>query len=239
MKSTVWTLVLLVLVFAIGWTSRVVAERADGRGAPGVASDDGARERRRGPRGGRGRSGRGIGRFLDSVRQFSAELELSGEQETALGALFDDTLRQVHEHERKIWEVTHDARPKLRAILTDAQRDRLDELVAEKFAERSAERVRSTMAWAVDAFALEEARAARLERALLDHEERKRACFDALHDRPPGEPESDRAAFEDRMRELKEALDAALVDLLDEEQRERLSSRSSGRRWGKGRDLVE
>jgi len=238
MKSTVWTLILLGLVFAIGWTSRVVAERSEASTSitaeeASSESRPGHRDGHRGSRGGRG--GRGIGRFLDSVRQFSAELELTDEQESSLSALFEETLAQVQEHEKRAWQVTHDARPKLRAILTDTQRDRLDELVGAKFAERSAEKVQSTLEWATMEFALEPTEVERLGAILHGHEERKRALFESSK----STESADRTEFETQMGDLREELSAELSGLLDEEQREHFLSRSGSRRWGKGRDLVE
>lgn len=246
MKSTAWTVILLALTFAIGWTSRVVVER--GGETAGVISpaDEAPAGTGRGPDrtgGDHRRGGRhgGFGRFLESVREFSEELALTPEQEASLQSLFDTTLHQIHAHEEGIRDVTEAARPQLREILTEVQRARLDELVEARYQLRSEQKVRASVDRARTEFGLDEERLVRLEAVLRTYEDGKRQLFSF---REGGEGGSESDSARERMRagmgDLRAELESKLGEFLDAEQLERLLQRSSGgRRFGKDRDLVE
>jgi hypothetical protein len=119
MKTYSWIAVLVVLVFGIGWTSRVVAERA-GAGAPALRSEPGR---------GRPHRGAGGGPFLATVEEFAEELALTEEQRGALQELVDETAGKLAQLEEKVFDVKQQTRSDIREILEPAQLTRLEDLV--------------------------------------------------------------------------------------------------------------
>ncbi len=227
MRSFGWTMVLLVLVFGIGWTSRVVAERDSGaleRLPVEAAAEDlaGSRLGGDGPGGPRGGHHRRGGPFLSSVQEFADQLDLSSEQRAEIWAILDQTLEEVRELERSIWNVHQRSRPRMLAVLTDEQRADLERLVDDRRSEMERERIERTMKTITEATSLDDGAAARARAALEGYERRKSRFFSELCDREAW-PED--AEIKDAIAEFRAERDAALADVLPADVLDRIQDR--------------
>jgi len=214
MRSTRWTLVLLVLVFCIGWTTRVVSE---GRGGP-------AWRERSGPRA--WKMTRGGGPLLHTIDQFASELELTDQQELALSAITTRTSDTIRQHEKAIWDTMHQARPHVLEILTEPQRARLDELVDEHWKNRRDQKV-SQVIERLRQEGIDTATLDQIETVLAEYEQGKSTVFVSLRERESWPEESELAAEMDRLRTQR---NQGLSRYLSAEQMERLDQRP---RWSR------
>jgi Spy/CpxP family protein refolding chaperone len=73
-----------------------------------------------------------------AVKWFSEELQLGTEQADQLARILEETRASYKEHEREIDEVRHEAHNRIRHILNDQQREKFNQLLAQRKAQREA-----------------------------------------------------------------------------------------------------
>lgn len=73
-----------------------------------------------------------------AVRWFAEELRLGPEQTDQLARILEETRASYKEHEREIDEVRHQAHNRIRRILNDQQREKFNQLLAQRKAQREA-----------------------------------------------------------------------------------------------------
>jgi Spy/CpxP family protein refolding chaperone len=223
MRSFIWLALFFVLVFGIGWTSRLLAERPA----------DQPERTHRSERGGWSRSHGGYGPggpFIQTIEQFGEELALTEEQRTKLDAIMQETVAQIETHEHAIRDLMYSTRPRVLAILTEAQRAALDERIAEERREHAQERLTRQMDWLAENTELDATALADLEGVLIRYAEAKTRLFEGLWDQSawPDEDELRQA-----VKELRSERDAGLANYLDEETMQNFQSGTDRRRRGK------
>ncbi len=222
MRLYLWIAVLVLLIFGIGWTSRLLAERAGSpRIGPRSESHRPGPERfdRHGPPGG--------GPFLETVEGFAQELQLTPEQLAALDRIMRETTDAVRAKEREIWEIMHRTRPQVLAVLTEAQRQLLEELIDARQAERREQWLDARLEWLRGEVRLEEGALAAVRGILADYERKKGAFFDDLCQQ---EAFPEGLDVEARLDELRRERDEALGAHLAAEVIEGLRERRGGHR---------
>ncbi len=166
-KTYVWIILLAVLMFGVGTATGILSERVSGS-APDLADldtsrDRGKRESRddwrdRGPRGDDRRRGdrpdgphppRGssLGPRVDSIRHLADELSMTEDQRAELDRIVRETSAAIEEHERAIAEEALEARRRVDELLTEDQRQFLDDRVTKWFEAMRAEKLASLTAW--------------------------------------------------------------------------------------------
>lgn len=71
-----------------------------------------------------------------AVSWFAEELALGPEQSDQLAKILDETRAAYKDHEREIDEIRHEAHNRIRHILSDQQRTKFSELLAQRKAQR-------------------------------------------------------------------------------------------------------
>jgi Spy/CpxP family protein refolding chaperone len=71
-----------------------------------------------------------------AVKWFTEELALGPEQSDQLGRILEETRAAYKEHEVEIDEIRHEAHNRIRHILSDQQREKFNQLLAERKAQR-------------------------------------------------------------------------------------------------------
>ncbi|MBI4880466.1 MAG: hypothetical protein HY812_12525 [Planctomycetes bacterium] len=222
MRLYLWISVLLLLVFGIGWTSRLLAERA------GTALDGPRSEPRRpGPERFDRHGPPGGGPFLETVEGFAEELALTQEQLAALDRIMQETTDAVRAQEREIWEIMHRTRPQVLAVLTEAQRQLLEELIDARLAERREQWLDARAEWLQSQVSLDEGTLAAVRGILADYERKKGAFFDDLCQQ---EAFPEGLDVEAKLDELRRERDEALGLHLEADVIERLRERRGGHR---------
>ena len=75
-----------------------------------------------------------------AVKWFAEELKLGPEQADELARILEQTRASYKEHEREIDEIRHEAHNRIRHILSDAQREKFNQLLAQRKTERQSQR---------------------------------------------------------------------------------------------------
>ena len=73
-----------------------------------------------------------------AVKWFAEELNLTAEQTDQLGRILEETRSVYKQHEQEIDEARHEAHNRIRHILNDQQREKFNELLAQRKAQRAA-----------------------------------------------------------------------------------------------------
>ena len=71
-----------------------------------------------------------------AVKWFSEELALGSEQAEQLSRILEETRASYKEHEREIDEIRHEAHNRIRHILNDQQREKFNQLLAQRKQQR-------------------------------------------------------------------------------------------------------
>lgn len=241
MRSLTWTWILLALVFGIGWTSRLLAERTGDAGRPDRSpretetSADAGSDAERSYRGSRrGRFGSG-GPFLSTVEQFADELGLDDQQRSQLDMLMTETNRAIEEHENAKRELMRQTRPRIAEILTDEQQERMSELVREKRNAHDLANREQKLDWLSGHSGLDEEGLLAARRALEAYDAAKAALFDGLRAQDSWPRDEDIRNAKDALRKER---DDRLAELLGAETMEQFKNQfgyrnSSGRSWNR------
>lgn len=226
-RTNRWIFVLMALVFAIGWTSRLLADRNGPAPEPSATRPAWDRD----GRGSRDRHGRG-GPRMSSLERFADELELRPGQRDQIDDLMAELEETVRGHERSIWEAKHEVRPRMLAILDEDQRNLLDELIRDRWEQYRQERLQRTRDLFAEDFRLDAETLAAVMAVLADYEEQKGSYFGDHMDR---EQWPDREQVETDIEKLRERRDRRLAELLNEDQMQRYADESSHHRRGRTR----
>lgn len=211
MKSVVWGGIALAVMFGIGWQASRLA-----------ASDVKSNEQGRYGRG--GERGRRFDGPLGPPQHFLDELGLDADQRARINALIEGSSAAIEAHEESMREVMDDTRRQVLAVLTDAQRERLDTMIADVFAKRRRERVENDIAWFAKNTTLSADTLAGIERVLTAYESGKSALFQPkCVDGAPAPERPDEAAID----ALRKTRDDELGALVDAPTLERFRSESS------------
>lgn len=73
-----------------------------------------------------------------ALKWFADELQLGPEQTDQLGRILKETRAAYKEHEREIDEIRHEAHNRIRHILSDPQREKFNQLLVQRRAQRGA-----------------------------------------------------------------------------------------------------
>lgn len=230
MRTSVWMSVLLVLVFAIGWTSRLLTESrespSNGSAFAGVTTsepegrDRSDRDRDRDRRGPPGR-GRG-GPWSNSVQRFADRLGLDTDQESALEGVIEQTRLQVHDHEKAIWGVVTDGRRQMEELLRDDQRALLDQLLQDERDQARDAEIAQSLEWMRTEAGIAEPQLVEIEGILRQFHEDLRQNVGSPFDGKSGPG----ASWEKQFRERQSALHAELAKFLGAEDLERYKNRN-------------
>lgn len=71
-----------------------------------------------------------------AVKWFTEELALGPEQSDQLGRILEETRAAYKQHEQEIDEIRHEAHNRIRHILSDQQREKFNQLLAQRKAQR-------------------------------------------------------------------------------------------------------
>ena len=175
MKIFPWLGVLIPLVFGIGWTSRLLSEVAAGQ-EPAAAEQADAQDPSRGdPRVGFGSSHRGP--FFESVKHLSDDLELTQEQRDDLERIASETAERVRELERQIFAIQRDALPRAEGVLTDAQKQQMDEILKSRRERYRQYEIDRRMQWFESELELDDAGLTKVRAAIEVYEKDKHGYF--------------------------------------------------------------
>jgi hypothetical protein len=222
-RSWLWLVVLLLVVFGIGWqSSRLSARDA----APAGSGAD--RDFR-----GFGSRGSPFGNpFFRSPEQLAGELGMDEKQRAALEAILADSARRINDYADAIHQVKEGARHDVLAILSADQRRTLERKYEEMLERRSKESIANGLEWLRENAALDEPTMRRAETILAEYEARKRALMLPSYG-PTAPAGGDLDATDDAIDELRAARDAKVAEFLDPATLERF--RTDVTRWrGKG-----
>lgn len=230
MRTTVWAFLLAAITFGIGWTSSQLM--TDPAPAAGPSETTTGRWPGRGPGGPGGPGGFG-GPGMGSADQFADALALDPAQRERLATLLDDSARRIREHEESIFSIKADTRRGMIDLLTDAQREELDRLFAERMAKRSVAHVKESIDWFRRNTELGDQPLASVEAALTEYESAKGLVLSRMFCERDAEP-IDRDDAIDRLRQERDArLEAVLgAELLGKYREERYREDRSSRRFG-------
>lgn len=221
MKITSWILVLVLLVFGLGWTAAHLAARESSS-----ALRDSDLNTSANTNSGRDGPHSRCGPFLRSVDQFAERLALTAEQRTQMDAIVADTTQRVREHEKSIWDVKHQTRPRILALLTPEQQSTLDRLIDEERTAWQASKVDRRMEWVLQQD-LSAAAVASVRQILTRYEQAKSAFFVQLME---AETLPAEGSVEEHMNSLQEQRDEELQKILGDSLLEQFRSASGGRR---------
>ena len=206
MRSTPWFAVLSVLLFGVGWTSRVVAER--------TSDDDLSRYETRRERGHRSHRNGG-GRFLfQTVENFATELELTEEQRAEMNAIWEGLRNQVREQERVIFGHHREAERQINAVLSEVQRNRLEELLRQSFQEFREAKLAEIETWLNANSALTDPQREQVLRTYRECEQTRYKAWTESKADPADSSNSPRS----RMRGMSQERDQKLREVLTEAQ---------------------
>ncbi len=201
MKQT-WILVLALLMFGVGFLVGVITLQIVEGSSPTRKSD---RHRSK------GHHRPGTGSLLGSVQGFASELELSDEQESRLEAMLSEATTEVKRHEQAVSEYLFSQRQRVDELLTEDQRQSLEQLVDEKWASYRREKVQRMKEWFESETELGSDQVAQVEIVLRASEERKGECFRALK-RDKGFPS--RVELENGLEDVHARRDEKLLSLI-------------------------
>lgn len=222
-KSWLWLVVLLTVVFGIGWqSSRLSARDA----APADSRND--RDLRS-----FGSRGSPFGNpFFRSPEQLAEELGMDEKQRAALESILAESARRINEYSDAIHEVKEGARHDVLAILTSDQRGSLERKYEEMLERRSKDSIANSLEWLRSNATLDVATLGRAESILAEYEARKRALLLPAYG-PTAPAGSDLDAVDHAIDELRAKRDAQVGEFLDAPTLERF--RTDVTRWrGKG-----
>lgn len=237
MKSLAWLALLLGLVFGIGWTSRLLAERAfcgvvatapdSARGSAAAGAPFGP-DRDRDRDRSRSRDGFGpTGPFLATVEQFAGEIGLDDAQRLRLDELIAETTREVERHEESIRDVLRRTHTRVAELLTAEQHEKMGALVAAERAAHAQEKRERTMAWIRENLAPDGAALAAIESIIEEYDARKAALFESFR---AAETWPDEKVVHEQIEALRAERDAALAGHLAPDALEQLKAQ-----WTRGR----
>ena len=253
MKTSVWTTVLLTLVFAIGWTSRTLADRSpdpveevvaggepefphsrdgsgsrdrDGRWDRDGRGGDGPDRSRRGP------PGRSRGPWSSNLHRFADELGVDADQEAAMELVMDETREEVNALEREIWQAVERGRQRMIEVLRDDQRELLASLVEQERDEFRQADIAQNLKWMEEELALDTEQLQSAEGVLREYHDRVAAAFQSAFEGEQSDHKKWMVDFETHRKELY----AALEPILGADGLEKYRSRSHWMRRGHHRD---
>jgi hypothetical protein len=228
MKARLWTLLLVILVLGVGWTSRVLTEQARHGGWTSVERKNESRGGRRGSRG-----LRSLGPFLGSVNRFANELDLTEEQREELTRMVEETTGEVRRRELEIRDYLYSTKSRVNELLTVAQRQRLDELNERQWAAYMEERRRRSMEWFRRETRLEEPVLVQVETILGEYHEARAVVFRSSRSEGRGSGSPDRRS---QLTALQKDRDARLRTVITEEDLERYLESGADRARPSGRE---
>lgn len=219
MKALLWCGVLSAIVFGIGWKSSQLS--AAGTSPPPPPGRDG----------GFGGERHGHGPFFGPSLDFAQDLGLDDAQRERVAKIVEASAAAIDAHEKAMREIKAQARTDLLAVLTDAQRQKMEELTEQAFQRHAAEIVQSGVDWFRRNAQLDDGGIRKVESILTDYETAKRrylrpSCSDGAQGPDPVDP----------IRELRTQRDARLAEVVDAATLEKFASERPGFRRHPGRD---
>ncbi len=143
-----------------------------------------------------------------SVQRFAEELDLTEEQDRQLDLILEETRRDIEAYGRAMRDAHHRSRDRVLALLTDAQKQKLESLMAEERERRSRAEVERRAAALRSLLGLSDEQARAVEAAFAAGRARKREFFEVR--KAGGEPGQVRIFFrslrEEQNREIEKVL---------------------------------
>ena len=174
MKAIVSIATFGLLVFGVGWTSHVLAERiSNPRSA--TSSWRSCSSNRCGDS-----HGPDAGPFLNTVECFATDLALSPEQRSRLAELVEQTSQELQSHENAQRQLIQKTRHQVDELLTATQRADLEKLIVARWEEYRSWKVDACLEWLLSEGVADPVRA-QVEPVLESHEDRRGELFHDLH----------------------------------------------------------
>lgn len=211
MRSYAWTLMFVAVVFAVGWSTRLLADRVMDPLPSTVPPST-----RCASCGSQISRCQQIGPHLTTIECLAEELLLDAEQSRQLRNLVADTSQAILDYERAVDSLVRRTRVQVDELLTDDQRARLDCVMEEKWREFQERRLAADMDWIRPHVATDVL--GELEIILRQFENKRGDYYRALNECKRDWPDRDTLAEE--LRFHRERCDEQLRPYLHEELRE-------------------
>ena len=225
MKSTLWWVLFIVVVFGVGWTSSRLSQQM-GLGSSSLEGTEPVSDNR---------SRRGFGPPIPSLEHLKEPLELSDEQVTELRRIKNQALEEIRGLEHSTREVMRQARERSEALLTDVQKDKLEQHRKQEWDRWKQRKVERHRKWFAEHTALDNDKIAQAVSVVTHYEDQR---FQVYRGGPKEERERmTREAKREKLRALTADRDAELGKILSPDEMERFQNAGLDRRrgWGGGR----
>ncbi len=218
MKSAIWWIFFVVVVFGVGWTSNSLTQQfVDPDAVPVVRRDS---ERRRHHRG-------YYGPDIRSLEELEEVLQLSEEQKEELEALKQQTIAEIQALESDTRKIIRGTKAKTQAILTEAQRNTLKEHNLRQLDIWRKRKVERQEEWLAKQTQLPEAELARAVKIIDQHEKDVHALLNTWREAEQETPWEERRA---ELQRLMTQRDQFLGAILPPEDLERFQNSGIDRR---------